>query len=229
MQQRACLFCFDSALLDLYPLFTVIIVSWWSVRGVLENKQKCNPMPLAATRPDMIKLANIHFHESEFTDGVLDGDYSTSMILRNPSWDFAKRRAQSATRESGRSGQNVGNEHGWNGWWPPHAAQILIQCIDDMKHSDTLEDPEWTLPWLGKQVWPQFFPGALADFKLNLSTCRGFRPPPGAVRRSISSRGSTSQTWTRCGRNWSWKLKICSFTRNAKFNAVTLGNHPKLL
>lgn len=41
-------------------------------------------------RPDMIKLANIHFHESEFIDGVLDGDYSTSMILRNPSWDFAK-------------------------------------------------------------------------------------------------------------------------------------------
>jgi len=27
-----------------------------------------------------------------------------------------------------------------------------MQCIDDMKHSDTLEDPEWTLPWLGKQV-----------------------------------------------------------------------------
>ena len=47
MQQHACLFCFDSSLLDLYPLFTVIIVSWWSVRGVLENKlDKCNPMPL---------------------------------------------------------------------------------------------------------------------------------------------------------------------------------------
>ena len=49
-----------------------------------------------AMRPDMIKLANIHFHESEFTDGVLDGDHSTSLILRNPSWDFAKRWAQSA-------------------------------------------------------------------------------------------------------------------------------------
>ncbi|CAK9046388.1 unnamed protein product [Durusdinium trenchii] len=41
-------------------------------------------------RPDMIKLANIHFHDSEFTDGVLDGDVSTSMILRSPKWDFAK-------------------------------------------------------------------------------------------------------------------------------------------
>eukprot|EP00434_Breviolum_minutum_P020207 symbB.v1.2.017818.t1/scaffold1395.1/size121899/10 len=41
-------------------------------------------------RPDMIKLANIHFHDSQFTDGVLDGDVNTSMILRNPSWDFAK-------------------------------------------------------------------------------------------------------------------------------------------
>lgn len=85
------------------------------------KQAKMQSNAVGATRPDMIKLANIHFHESEFTDGVLDGDYSTSMILRNPSWDFAKRRAQSVTRESGRSGQNAGNEHGWNGWWPPHA------------------------------------------------------------------------------------------------------------
>ncbi|CAE7023019.1 CA14 [Symbiodinium natans] len=41
-------------------------------------------------RPDLLKSAGINFNDSTFTDGVLDGDCSTSMILRTPEWDFAK-------------------------------------------------------------------------------------------------------------------------------------------
>ncbi|CAJ1342641.1 unnamed protein product [Effrenium voratum] len=58
-----------------------------------ERMRRCVTSPSLdryTARPDMVKLANIHFHDSQFTDHVLDGDISTSMILRNPSWDFAK-------------------------------------------------------------------------------------------------------------------------------------------
>ncbi|CAE7302591.1 CA14 [Symbiodinium pilosum] len=41
-------------------------------------------------RPDLLKSAGINFNDSTFTDGVLDGDCNTSMILRTPEWDFAK-------------------------------------------------------------------------------------------------------------------------------------------
>eukprot|EP00440_Ansanella_granifera_P029916 gb/GFBE01032498.1/.p1 GENE.gb/GFBE01032498.1/~~gb/GFBE01032498.1/.p1 ORF type:complete len:538 (+),score=113.51 gb/GFBE01032498.1/:1-1614(+) len=41
-------------------------------------------------RPDLIKSAGIHFQDNTFTDGVLDGDYNTSMFQRLPKWDFAK-------------------------------------------------------------------------------------------------------------------------------------------
>jgi len=43
-----------------------------------------------SARPDMVKSANLHFQDNTFTDNVLDGDYSTSSLLRSPQWDFAK-------------------------------------------------------------------------------------------------------------------------------------------
>jgi len=62
------------------------------------DKAKMRPRDLALgkqlPRPDLLKpvgkAAGITYHDNSFTEGVADGDYSTSKLLRNPVWDITK-------------------------------------------------------------------------------------------------------------------------------------------
>lgn len=55
-----------------------------------DRKSKVHVINLSATtpRPDVVKQANIHYHENTFTEGVLDGDLSLSQMPRTPVADF---------------------------------------------------------------------------------------------------------------------------------------------